>query len=613
METHAQPLNILIPITEAEQAQRLMATAAALSSPYAHGSISVLGLTHVDEGQPISSGTRAAQHLNEQLQARFGDNPAVNLLPQRVVASQPWPAVSDIARELADENTLLLLPWNKGELYAGMDVPAALQTPPCDVAVFSPIRGRKRIRRILLPVRGGSFAALGANIALQLARQTGASITLMHVHSAKDTTSSSDMRREFAQRYSSHPEFSDHVHVSGDPIRAIMREMRTHQAIIIGASAAPGAAISPLAQKMLPRDDVLTLVIRTRAPFALSPLPAEPAPVGLRAFTSYRVDKWFAEHTFHSREFADIGKLVDLKRRQNLTISLGLPALNEAETVGNVIRTIKSALVDDAPLLDEIVLIDSNSSDGTREIAEACGVPWVIHQNLLPDLGARRGKGEALWKSLHALRGDLIAWIDTDIVNIHPRFVYGILGPLIVNPKIQFAKGFYQRPIRVGDRIQAAGGGRVTELLARPIINMFYPELSGFAQPLSGEYAGRREAFERIPFYSGYGVETGMLLELLNQFGLDALSQVDLEERVHRNQELQSLSKMSFALLQVFMEHMAETRRIQLLGDMERTMKLLRSDDSAFYLEEIDIIEQRRPPMREVAEYAAARAARPAA
>ncbi|MEO6060914.1 MAG: glucosyl-3-phosphoglycerate synthase [Thermoflexales bacterium] len=610
METHAEPLNIFIPITAADQAQWLMATAAALSSPNAHGSISVLGLTHVDEGQPISSGTRAAQHLNEQLQALFADNPAVSLLPQRVVASQPWPAVNDIVREHADENTLLLLPWNKGELYAGIDVHLALQAPPCDMAVFSPIRGRKRIRRILLPVRGGSFAALGANISLQLARQTGARITLMHVHGAKDTTNSSDMRREFAQLYSSHPEFSDHVHVSGDPIRAIMREMRTHQAIVIGASAAPGAAISPLALKMLPRDDVLTLVIRTRAPFALSPLPAEPALAAPRAFTSYRVDKWFAEHTFHSREFADIGKLVDLKRRQNLTISLGLPALNEAETVGNVISTIKSALVDDAPLLDEIVLIDSNSSDGTREIAEACGVPWVIHQDLLPDLGGRRGKGEALWKSLHALRGDLIAWIDTDIVNIHPRFVYGILGPLIVNPKIQFVKGFYQRPIRVGDRIQAAGGGRVTELLARPIINMFYPELSGFAQPLSGEYAGRREAFERIPFYSGYGVETGMLLELLNQFGLDALSQVDLEERVHRNQELQSLSKMSFALLQVFMEHMAETKRIQLLGDMERTMKLLRSDDSAFYLEEIDIVEQRRPPMRDVAEYAAARAAR---
>ncbi len=608
METSAQPFNVLLPIDAIGPADRLVAMAATLCPPDVPGAIRVLGLTHVDEGQPLSSGTRAAQQLNEQLQALFGANPAISLLPERVVASHPWQAVSDIAREHANVNTLLLLPWRQDQTYAGIDVRGALEAPPCDMAIVSPIRSNKRIKRILLPVRGGSFAALGANIALQLARQTGASITLMHVHDAKDTTSRSSIRRDFSQIYSSHPEFSDHVHVSGDPIQAIRREMRTHQAIIVGASASPGAPLSPLALMMLPRTDTLTLVIRTRAPFTLSPSAAEQARAEPRTYTSYKVDKWFAEHTFHSREFADIGKLIDQKRRQNLTISLGLPALNEAETVGNVIRTIKSALVDDAPLLDEIVLIDSNSSDNTREIAEACGIPWVIHQHVLPGQGARRGKGEALWKSLHALRGDLIAWIDTDIVNIHPRFVYGILGPLIINPKIQFVKGFYQRPIRVGDRIQAAGGGRVTELLARPIINMFYPELSGFAQPLSGEYAGRRGAFERIPFYSGYGVETGMLLELLNQFGLDGLSQVDLEERVHRNQELQSLSKMSFALLQVFMEHMASTKRIQLLGDMERSMKLLRSDESAFYLEEIDIVEQSRPPMLECSEYVASRA-----
>jgi glucosyl-3-phosphoglycerate synthase len=607
MKQEAKSFNILIPISASADAERLIAAATSICLPDTRGAISVLGLTRVDEGQPLSSGARAAQLLNEELQAMLTDNALVSLLPQRVVATLPWQAVSDIAREEADKNTLLLLPWSEDRVYAGIDVSSALESPPCDMAIISPIRRRRRIRRILLPVRGGSFAALGANVALQLARRTGASITLMHVHGAKDAPNTTGVRREFAQIYSSHPEFSDHIHVSGDPIQAIQREMRTHQAIIVGASASPGAPLSPLALMMLPRTDTLTLVIRTRAPFTLSPSAAEPSRAEPRSYTSFKVDKWFAEHTFHSREFADVGKLIDHKRRQNLTISLGLPALNEAETVGHVIRTIKSALVDDAPLLDEIVLIDSNSSDTTREIAEECGIPWVIHQSILPGQGARRGKGEALWKSLHALRGDLIAWIDTDIVNIHPRFVYGILGPLIINPKIQFVKGFYQRPIRVGDRVQAAGGGRVTELLARPMINMFYPELSGFAQPLSGEYAGRRSAFERIPFYSGYGVETGMLLELLNQFGLDGLSQVDLEERIHRNQELQSLSKMSFALLQVFMEHMASTRRIQLLGEMERTMKLLRSDDSAFYLEEIDIVEQSRPPMVECPEYVAAR------
>ena len=146
--------------------------------------------------------------------------------------------------------------------------------------------------------------------------------------------------------------------------------------------------------------------------------------------TKYLVNEWLARNTFHSHDFENIGTLISLKEKQGVTISLGLPALNEEETVGKVIRTVKSALMEKVPLLDEIVLIDSDSTDRTREIAARLGVPMFVHQRLLPELGARRGKGEALWKSLLVTRGDIVAWIDTDIVNIHPRFVYGILGPL---------------------------------------------------------------------------------------------------------------------------------------------------------------------------------------
>src|SRR5690606_17147761 len=150
------------------------------------------------------------------------------------------------------------------------------------------------------------------------------------------------------------------------------------------------------------------------------------------------------------------------------------------------------------------VLIDSNSKDRTREIAKKEGIPVYIHQQILEHLKPRSGKGEALWKSLLVTKGDIIVWIDTDIVNIHPRFVYGIIGPLLLNPKVQLVKGFYRRPLRVGEKMQAGGGGRVTELTARPLLNLFYPELSGVVQPLSGEYGGRRSALEKIPFFSGY-------------------------------------------------------------------------------------------------------------
>lgn len=318
---------------------------------------------------------------------------------------------------------------------------------------------------------------------------------------------------------------------------------------------------------------------------------------------SVLVDKWFAENTYHSNEFTDLDQLVDLKRKQNLTISLAMPALNEEKTVANVIQTLKGALMDQVQLLDEIVLLDSDSSDATRQIAESLGIPVFIHQDILPQYGARPGKGEALWKSLFVTRGDIIIWIDTDIVNIHPRFVYGLLGPLLTTPRVQFVKGFYRRPIRVGDKIQAGGGGRVTELTARPLINLFYPELSGIVQPLSGEYGGRRSALEQLPFFSGYGVEIGLLIDSFEKFGLGAIAQVDLEERIHHNQPLESLSKMSFAIIQAVIHKLERRYGRGILEEVNRTMKLIRYEPGRFFLEVEEIAEPERPPMIALPEY----------
>jgi glucosyl-3-phosphoglycerate synthase len=196
-----------------------------------------------------------------------------------------------------------------------------------------------------------------------------------------------------------------------------------------------------------------------------------------------------------------------------------------------------------------------------------------------------------------------VAWIDTDIANIHPRFVYGILGPLIQNPTIQYVKGFYQRPLTIGSTTTHAGGGRVTELMARPLLNFFYPELSGVIQPLSGEYAGRRTALEAVPFYSGYGVETGLLIEIFERHGLASLAQVDLLERVHHNQPLDALSKMSFAILQVVMQKLERRLGMDVLADVNKTMKLIRSNEYGYWLDVEEIVERERPPMLAVPEY----------
>ncbi|HZQ06077.1 MAG TPA: glucosyl-3-phosphoglycerate synthase, partial [Anaerolineae bacterium] len=250
-----------------------------------------------------------------------------------------------------------------------------------------------------------------------------------------------------------------------------------------------------------------------------------------------------------------------------------------------------------------IVVIDSNSTDRTVEIAADMDVRAFKHPEILPQYGVREGKGEGLWKSLYVLKGDLIAWIDTDIINIHPRFVYGILGPLIREPRLMYVKGFYQRPLRIGRKLNARGGGRVTELVARPLLNLFYPELSGFVQPLAGEYAGRREALEAVPFFVRYGVEMGLLIDILQKFGLTAMGQVDLEERVHRNQSLEALSKMAFEIVQVVMARVGANIGTELVNELNTSMKLIRHEASVFQLDIAEIRARERPPMITLPEY----------
>jgi hypothetical protein len=227
----------------------------------------------------------------------------------------------------------------------------------------------------------------------------------------------------------------------------------------------------------------------------------------------------------------------------------------------------------------------------------------VQHPEVLSRYGSFRGKGEALWKSLYETSGDLVVWADTDVRNWHPRMVYGTLGPLLHEPRLQYVKGYYQRPIVQEGVLREGGGGRVTELVARPLINLFFPELSGFIQPLAGEYAGRRSILEQIPFFTGYAVEIGHLIDVAERSGLDGLGQVDLERRVHRNQELEGLSRMSFVILQAVMKRIEERRKARLFAELGSTMKLPRSGRGRLSLEVIELADMERPPMVRIPEY----------
>ena len=246
--------------------------------------------------------------------------------------------------------------------------------------------------------------------------------------------------------------------------------------------------------------------------------------------------------TFHHAQY-EIDDLVARKGSQ--TVSVCLPARNEEQTVGPIVSAVRAQLVA-AGLVDEVVVVDDHSTDATAARAFAAGARVVSAADLLPEYGEGHGKGEALWKSLHEAAGDLIVWCDADIVDFETQFVVGLLGPLLTVPDVGFVKGFYDRPVEDGgDR-----GGRVTELVARPVLSLLFPELTALLQPLAGEYAGRRAVLEQLPFVEGYGVDIALLIDVTSRFGLDVLAQVDLGDRRHRHRPLDQLSPQATAIIQ---------------------------------------------------------------
>jgi glucosyl-3-phosphoglycerate synthase len=298
-----------------------------------------------------------------------------------------------------------------------------------------------------------------------------------------------------------------------------------------------------------------------------------------------------------------MGRLVSLKEKKGLKISLAFPTLNEESTIGKEILVIRTELMDRYPLLDEIAVIDSSSRDNTRKVAERFGARVFTSKTILPGYGSYQGKGENLWKSLYALEGDIIVWVDADISNIAPKFVYGLLGPLLEDDKIGYVKAFYERPIRSPGGIVPSGGGRVTEILVRPIFSLFYPELARLVQPLSGEYAGRRDLLERLSFSVGYGVELGHLIDLLHVAGIDALAQVDLDLRIHRNQTTASLGKMAYGILTTFLTRAKKYGDAEILRELGEYHIALETEDLEHMVKKTGIPTVERPPMIEIPEY----------
>jgi glucosyl-3-phosphoglycerate synthase len=324
-------------------------------------------------------------------------------------------------------------------------------------------------------------------------------------------------------------------------------------------------------------------------------------------FTPTNAREWFERRSYSYEEFTDVTELAQRKRELGLTVSLVLPGRNVADTIGGIVDEVRN-LNERAPLVEQILVIDADSPDGTAEVAAARGAEVYSENELLSHYGDAHGKGDAMWRSLSVAKGDLVMFADADTKDFKPQFVYGTLGPILSVPGVRFVKGAFRRPFKSNEAVEVDGGGRVTELTTKPLFNLFYPELTGFVQPLAGEFVADKELFRSVPFLTGYAVETGIMIDVFNKVGLGAMAQVDLGTRQNRHQPLFDLGRMSYSVLRAVARRLRQDGRLQQPRDPSSPDSLFQFSD---YLHPVatpeglklrehveELVE--RPPMAEV-------------
>ena len=321
--------------------------------------------------------------------------------------------------------------------------------------------------------------------------------------------------------------------------------------------------------------------------------------------------EWFRHRSYEYGQFSDLAALSLRKGELGLTVSAVLPCRNVADTVGAIIdeiHAINERVAPGVPLVDQVLVVDADSPDGTAEVATRHGAEVYSENELMSRYGGAHGKGDAMWRSLSVARGDLVMYVDADTRDFRPQLVYGILGPILEVPEVRYVKAAYRRPFNSHETFEEDGGGRVTELSAKPLFNLFYPELAGFVQPLAGEFVADKELFCSIPFLTGYAVETGIMIDVLKSVGLNAMAQVDLGTRQNRHQPLRDLSRMSYAVVRAVARRLRQDGRLNQARDPDLPEQLFQFSDYRHavatpdglklqqYVEEL----VERPPMAEI-------------
>ncbi|HEY8492197.1 MAG TPA: universal stress protein [Dehalococcoidia bacterium] len=617
-EDDHQPYKVLVPITDAADGVQMLGLAAAILGGR-EGVIAAVGIIEVPPGKSFSNAANDALKLRRLLRrlTQQVETARAEMVHRVRIARTAEQALRELAEE--ERASLLLLPWRepwgRTDTVLRDGIEALVDHPPCDLALVK-LGAAEPVQSILLAARGGPQAELGLDLGLSLTQTHGASLTLMHIDVAGTPLAEAEQEHRLFQALLARCQDSVRtrcVSTTADPDNiggVIAREAEKHQLIILGAAVQgrKGAtSFGAIPESVALQTGASVLIVKSRQPVDPGIFRPTPPPVDVL------VDRWFAENTFHCREFTDLDELLEAKARQGVRVSCALMAQGGAETLPAIIRALRSELVERHPLLDEVVLFDPAGRPDLVDLAQELGIPAYSVASILPEYSTQQDArpGEALWKSLHVLEGDLVVWLDTDIRNPHPKLVYGLLGPLLREERIQFVSGFYERPASTQDVAFEDPTVQVAELAARPLLNLFFPDLSGLVAPLSREFAGRRSALEQVPVYSGFGVEMGLLIELYQRFGLSAIAQCELEERVGREFSLAYVSRRAFAVIQAALQKVDGQAGPGLRRRLSSGMKFIHQEGDRYFLEVVNTGERELPPLISLPAYTARRPSRP--
>jgi nucleotide-binding universal stress UspA family protein len=579
------PYKILVPLDDATGPALLALAHRLLGSR--RGVVVALTVVEMPLGGDVASGAVAARAARRAMRrVTAGIESGRVEIQTRVRAAR---TVAAGIREVADEDRpdlLLLAASSDGSLTDTAS--AILQAPPCDTVIAR--LGGELPGSVLVPARGGPAAELALSLALDLASPRGERVTLLHL----DVPGTGLPERQHELRLfdallnrSSYPRLRSLTLPAADAGPALLQECTRHSVTVLGAS------LTPQRKPDAPLGTLPHLALHHAEGTVLVAMPRHPPESGIFAPqppVDELVDLWCVQNTFHCHEFADIDELVRVKDASGTRIAAVITPPADADALPAILRAVREDLCARAGLVDEVLVIDDGSLPEVGETAIAAGATLVPCQG--------RGRGEAMWAGIDASTADIVVFLDGDLRNPHPRFVYGLAGPLLREPRLGLVTAFHGLPHVVTDDDYADAQEQITELSIRPLLNLFFPELSGMVNPLAKERAVRRDAVAGMRFPSGMGIDISMVLQMYDRGGLSSLAQCDLEERAGRREGTHETARRAFASVQALVGRLPSTR-MSLPRLPHAGMKVIHREAERYHIEVVDATEPVLPPVRQ--------------